>query len=301
MATAESSPQSPAIPLPILAGSEYDKYMLRNPTEVLQLLRQLQAHVTQLTVFCNEGQDMLLTVLLEVTPDRLILDVGADEEINRRVLAADKHYCLGQLERVRIQFLLGRFERIEYQGRPAFRAALPQEMLRLQRREYYRLSTPAARPLKCRLTLPAANGGAKFLEVNVLDISVGGVGIAVPSDELTLEVGQSLPACRIDLPEIGIIEGAHRSARDWHHRRRALRPATGDLLRRQPHPTARRLRVRESARPAANADPALHHQSRTRAQGARSRLGVLTPSDRHVHHVLIGRDELVSHLHHLLE
>ena len=208
MATAESSPQSLAIPLPILAGSEYDKYMLRNATEVHQLLRQLQAHVTQLTVFCNEGQDMLLTVLLEVTPDRLILDVSADEEINRRVLAADKHYCLGQLERVRIQFLLGRFERIEYQGRPAFRAALPQEMLRLQRREYYRLSTPAARPLKCRLTLPAANGGAKVLEVNVLDISVGGVGIAVPSDELTLEVGQSIPACRIDLPEIGIIEGA---------------------------------------------------------------------------------------------
>jgi c-di-GMP-binding flagellar brake protein YcgR len=208
MTTAESSPQSPAIPLPILAGSEYDKYMLRNPTEALQLLRQLQAHVTQLTVFCNQGQDMLLTVLLEVTPDRLILDIGADEEINRRVLAADKHYCLGQLERVRIQFLLGRFERIEYQGRPAFRAALPQEMLRLQRREYYRLSTPAARPLKCRLTLPAANGGAKVLEVNVLDISVGGVGIAVPSDELTLEVGQSIPACRIDLPEIGIIEGA---------------------------------------------------------------------------------------------
>jgi c-di-GMP-binding flagellar brake protein YcgR len=208
MTMAESSPQSPAIPLPVLAGSEYDKYMLRNPTEVLQLLCQLQAHVTQLTVFCNEGQDILRTVLLEVTSDRLILDIGADEAINRRVLAADNHYCLGQLERVHIQFLLGQFERIEYQGRPAFRAALPQEVLRLQRREYYRLSTPAARPLKCRLTLPAVNGGVKVLEVNVLDISVGGVGIAFPSDELTLEVGQSIPACRIDLPEIGIIKSA---------------------------------------------------------------------------------------------
>lgn len=200
------APPPVTIALPVLEGSEYDKYMLRNPAEVQTLMRQLKERVTQLTVFCNEGQDMLLTVLLEIAPDHLVLDVGSDEEINRRVAVADRHYCIGQLDRVRIQFLLGPFKRIEFAGRPAFLAALPKEVLRLQRREYYRLSTPIARPLKCRMPIPLPDGGRRIYEATVLDISVGGIGIIAPPEDVPLEAGQIIPDCRIELPEVGIID-----------------------------------------------------------------------------------------------
>jgi len=204
------TPPPVTIALPILEGSEYDKYMLRNPQEVRTLLRQLQERVTQLSVFCNEGQDMMLSVLLEAAPDHLILDVGPDEEVNRRVAVAERHYCIGQLDRVRIQFLLGPFTRIEFAGRPAFLAALPREVLRLQRREYYRLSTPIARPLKCRMPIPLPDGGMFIFDATVLDISVGGVGIVAPPEEIPLAPGQIVPDCRIELPEVGIIDGTLR-------------------------------------------------------------------------------------------
>lgn len=200
------APSPVTIALPILEGSEYDKYMLRSAVEVRTLLRQLQAHVTQLTVFCNEGQDMMLTVLLEVTGEHLILDVGPDEEVNRRIAVAERHYCIGQLDRVRIQFLLGPFTRIEFAGRPAFLAALPKEVLRLQRREFYRLATPIARPLKCRMPLPLPDGGMYVFVATVLDISVGGIGIIAPPEEIPFEAGQIFPDCRIELPEVGIID-----------------------------------------------------------------------------------------------
>ncbi len=206
MSTTEPQTPSTTIALPILEGSEYDKYMLRNPAEVLTLLRQLQSRLTQLTVFCNEGQDMLLTMLVEVSPDHVILDVGSDEEINRRSESAERHYCIGQLDRVRIQFLLGPFKRIEFQGRPAFLAALPKEVLRLQRREYYRLPIPAARPLKCRIPMLFPGGGSGVFEATVLDISVGGVGLAGLPEDIPLEVGQTFPDCRIELTEVGIID-----------------------------------------------------------------------------------------------
>ncbi|WP_126444210.1 flagellar brake protein [Sulfuricystis multivorans] len=207
--TNENSSTPTTIALPVLEGSEYDKYMLRAPQEVFTLLRQLQERITQLTVFCNDGQDMLLTVLLNVTPERLILDIGPDENVNQRIAVAEKHYCIGQLDRVRIQFLLGPFTRVGFEHRPAFQAALPKEVLRLQRREYYRLRSPVARPLKCRLSLPPSNGGIHFYEAKILDISVGGVGLDVPED-LLLEVGQIIPHCRIELPEVGIVEGTLR-------------------------------------------------------------------------------------------
>lgn len=206
MPIAEPSAPPTTIALPILTGSEYDKYMLRNPAEVLAVLRQLQQRFTQLTVFSNEGQDMLLTVVVEVSPDHLILDIGADEEVNRRVEAAERHYCIGQLDRVRIQFLLGRFNRIDHNGQPAFFATMPKEVLRLQRREFYRLSAPAARPLRCRIPMTLPDGRAGSFDAIVLDISVGGVGLTGFPEDLPLEVGQILTNCRIELPEEGIIE-----------------------------------------------------------------------------------------------
>jgi c-di-GMP-binding flagellar brake protein YcgR len=195
---------------PILEPGEYDKYMLRTSAEVLMVLRGLRDRKAQITVFFNEGQGMLLTMLLEISQDRLIFDVGPDDEINRRVAAAGRHYCVAMLDKVRIQFLVGPFAQIGYAGRPAFICDLPQELLRLQRREFYRLTTPVARPLKCRMSLLLAGGGAISYEATVLDISVGGIGIAAPPDDAPFAPQLQVPDCRIELPEVGNVVGTIR-------------------------------------------------------------------------------------------
>lgn len=212
--TTTDTPPAPAAQvtqtLPILEAGEYDKYMLRTPAEVLTVLRGLRDRKSQITVFFNEGQDMLLTMLVEIAPDRLVFDVGADAELNRKTAAAGKHYCVALLDKVRIQFLLGEFTAATHEGRPAFFSAFPKELLRLQRREFYRLTTPITRPLKCRMVLPDAHGAEQVCEVNVLDISGGGIGIAAPPDEIPFAAQQIVPNCRIDLPEVGIVTGTVR-------------------------------------------------------------------------------------------
>ena len=191
--------------LPILEEGEYDKYMLRRPVEVLTVLRGLQEHKSQITIFFNTGQDLLLTMLVAIVGDQLIFDVGPDEELNRKAAAAEKHYCVALLDKVRIQFLLRDFAPVLHEGRPAFRCAFPQELLRLQRREYYRLTTPLARPLKCRMSLPAADGTPQVHEATLFDISGGGIGISAPPDTLLFATGQLVENCRIELPEVGIV------------------------------------------------------------------------------------------------
>ncbi len=190
---------------PVLDENEYDKYMLRTPVEVQAVLRSLRDRTAQITIFFNEGGDLLLTMLLAVEKDHLILDFGADAEVNRRAVLADKHFCLTTLDKVRIQFALGGFRQVDYEGRPAFRAALPDELLRLQRREFYRLTTPAARPLKCLMPLPLPGGGLHLHEANVYDISGGGLGISMPPEEVPFAAGRVYPNCRIDLPEVGMV------------------------------------------------------------------------------------------------
>lgn len=189
----------------VLEPSEYDKYMLRAPAEIQVVLHGLCTHVAQITVFFNEGQDMLLTSLADVASDHLVLDFGASGELNNKALEADRHFCVALLDKVRIQFILRRFDQVEYEGRPAFRTELPKELLRLQRREYYRLVTPVVRPLKCAMSIPLPEGKTHLYEASVFDISGGGMGISAPPDGIPFHAGMEIPDCRIDLPEVGLV------------------------------------------------------------------------------------------------
>lgn len=193
----------PAIPA-FLESSEYDQFMLRDPAEIRMVLRGLFDRLARITVFFNAGQDMLLTMLVAVEKDHLVLDFGPDENINRKAIAADRHFCVSQLDKVRVQFVLRGFARIDHEGRPAFRAPLPDGVLRLQRREFYRLVTPIVRPLKCLVPIPQPPGTIPH-EATIFDISGGGVGLAAPPEGLPFAPGMSFSDCRIELPEVGTV------------------------------------------------------------------------------------------------
>jgi c-di-GMP-binding flagellar brake protein YcgR len=78
-------------------------------------------------------------------------------------------------------------------------------LLRLQRREFYRLTTPIARPLKCRMPLPLVGGDEHLHEATVFDISGGGIGISAPPEDVPFATQQQVQNCRIELPEVGIV------------------------------------------------------------------------------------------------
>ncbi len=204
---ANETPPATTPPPDILEGGEYDQFMLRTPAEILVVMRGLFSHVSQITAFFNEGKDMLITTLAVVADDHLILDYGPSSEMNRKALIAEKHFCVTTLEKVRVQFILRGFARVEQDGRPAFRCALPNEVLRLQRREYYRLATPIARPLRCLVTIPLPDNSLYAHEAHVFDISGGGLGISAPPEHIPFDVDNVFPDCHLELPEVGSITG----------------------------------------------------------------------------------------------
>ncbi len=188
-----------------LEPADYTKYLLHGKTEVLFVLRALQASVDRITVYFNNGEDFLLTSVIEVDDNGLTLDFGSDAAMNRRALAADKFFCVTSHDKVRVQFLLRGLKRVEAADGPAFRAELPDGVLRLQRREYYRLTTPIARPLKCQVPIPGPDGRQQRVEVSIVDISGGGLAVMVPPVGVDFRPDMEFPNCRIELPEVGFI------------------------------------------------------------------------------------------------
>ena len=77
--------------------------------------------------------------------------------------------------------------------------------MRLQRREYYRLTAPSSQSLKCRIPVAHGHGDHATIAANIIDISGGGLAVMVPPERINFESGMEFPDCRVDLPEVGIL------------------------------------------------------------------------------------------------
>ena len=186
----------------------YSKYLLHSRVEILSILRLLIHKGAMITVHFDQGQSFLLTSMLALSPDlrSFILDIGSNEEMNARALRADRLILTTVLDKVKIQFSLSRLTSAVHEGRAAFIGELPASLLRLQRREYFRLSTPIAQPIRMTTHLRLHDGSLAAIELPLLDISGGGVGLMVQPEQAQLfKRGDQLDDCRMMLPEEGLL------------------------------------------------------------------------------------------------
>jgi flagellar brake protein len=191
---------------PLLEPSDYTKFLLRAKAEILFVLRSLLASTDHITIYFDEGKHFLLSAIIQVDDEGLTLDYGGDEKANSMALTVDRLFCVTTHERIRIQFLLRGLHQIDYQGAPAFRASLPDAVLRLQRREFYRLTTPIAHPIKCQLPVTTKAGtNSTIMEANVVDISGGGLAMMAPPEGLFFSAGDVFENCRVELPGVGVV------------------------------------------------------------------------------------------------
>lgn len=188
-------------------GADHARYIVESPLEIAALLRSMQRKATLLTAFFDEGRDFILTAVADVVPERdqVVLDQGSDPAANLRALASEHLVLVAHHERIKVQFTGHGLQRIAFGARDAFSLAFPQTLLRLQRREYFRLAVPVSRPVQCVIPL-SGRGANEKAELTIVDISCGGVAVVDLRDGQGLERGTLLRDCRIRLPEIGEVK-----------------------------------------------------------------------------------------------
>lgn len=191
------------LPLKPELAADNSSFMVHSRMEILYILRAILRKNELVTAYFNQGNDFFLTAILALDADAntLILDGGADEALNTRAIARKKIILVTAQDRVKVQFVANAITRIQHLGRPAFRMEIPEQLLKLQRREYYRLSTANISPTTCTIITP--EGGP--VEVTIADISLGGISIANYQSLIKLEVGDRFSECHIALPGTGTI------------------------------------------------------------------------------------------------
>lgn len=189
-------------------SNDYSQYLLYAKAEILAVLRSLIQKGALITVYFDEGRSFLLTSMIALSADNneFIFDLGSNEEMNRRALLTKKLIFTTNVDKVKIQFSLNRVSLTQNAGRPAFLGAVPETLLRLQRREYFRLGTPIANPITLNATVRRADGSALMIAVPLLDVSGGGIGLMAAPDQAELfQRGDMLPDCKMMLPDEGLL------------------------------------------------------------------------------------------------
>lgn len=192
--------ESTTTPRPLDADA-FARYAVRDSREIVRLLKTLVEKRPLLTAFIDGGESFI-TLALAVTDDgTVIVDACPDEIRNAKAGNAARLVCVTRLDNVKLQFALEAPARIVYAGKPALRAALPDSIIRLQRREFYRLPTSQAEPLVCVITHVPRDGRRQEVKVRIVDISGGGLAVLVPPRELPFEPGTEYNQCSLRLPD----------------------------------------------------------------------------------------------------
>lgn len=184
---------------------EEEKYLVRSVPEIRQILQALIDRRALVSGCALPRNHTFPTSVIEVAEeeDAVLVDGSASETINRSIEEATHVTCVSRLDRIHVQFRLERLVRVHKDGQVAFRADLPESVLRLQRREFYRLQVPVAQPLECAVPRNHPDGETTYDRYRVQDISGGGIALAVPADEPTLRPYREFPGCVLHLPDSG--------------------------------------------------------------------------------------------------
>lgn len=187
-------------------GALHARFAIHSRPEILFLLRTIHKRKLLVHLDLPDSRHCVITSVLAVDEARnaLILDIARDETLNRELLAGNGAEFRCSIDGVAVSFVMGAVRACDWDRLPALCVSFPASLIRLQRREHFRVALPVANPVQC-IVPPLTDNALEPIIAHIIDIGCGGVAIAESSGRLETETGRTLPECRLLLPQVGMI------------------------------------------------------------------------------------------------
>ncbi|MFT7723376.1 MAG: flagellar brake protein [Roseateles sp.] len=179
-----------------------EEFRVAASAEIAAYLQQLQRE--NATVLLNGPPGHSLTcriAALDAAADVLGLELGLDPEgVSQALVAGGEITAVAYLGTIKLQFELDGAVLVSGEQGAVLRSPLPQRLYRFQRRQAFRVQPAGS--LYPRVALPGS-GGQPARALRVLDISIGGLALALPPDAepllARLPIGQATPGLVLEL------------------------------------------------------------------------------------------------------
>ncbi len=183
-----------------------ENFRIHSAVDILFILRGIMQANSLITLYPDYTSDFILTSIIAIDADegKMIIDYGTNAQSCQKALHSKELVFVTTQNRVKIEFVCDQIKKAQYKGRDVIAVNIPESLLRIQRRNHFRISTPIVKPLKCIIPIPG-NDTTITAEVVLLDISCGGIAVIDQHPLINLDPGMIYNDCKIILPDIGTI------------------------------------------------------------------------------------------------
>ena len=193
----------------------FAQFILNGRLSISQQLKALINEKSIITAYLGNDSTLFQTHLLAI-----------DEPLGKLYLAYPNDTSSGNLQalhlsspatlvshqgQIKVEFRLPLLHKDNFLDRTVLSGSVPDSLLRLQRREHFRLAPAATEPLHCRISFHESSDLPALLTLQLSDISSGGLGLLCSSEiAQKLEPGMPLEDCRLEIPGEGVIHASLR-------------------------------------------------------------------------------------------
>ena len=192
---------------------ENPDFAVHNRKEIAFILNDLVKDRTAINLRTPDGVG-LLTLVLKVNPEGnyVYVDAGPDDRINDQIINSKKVNFSAQSS-VEVRWHSTHLHRVSLPDGDVFSMAFPAFVERIQRREYFRLSTPqGSNALICKIPDEEEN----IIEATLIDMSAGGIGVSIKGTlPESFSQGAQLQGCSIEFPGVGVVPVGLKICRAW--------------------------------------------------------------------------------------
>lgn len=157
-------------------------FAIRNLDQIVNHLTLLKNSNCLLSVVCKENNTTFLTTIIDIDKKNksLTLDYGPKEYLNRPIINGHRTNFITEYNGIKVAFHGFSFKKIDFENQPAFLMPIPDSMLWMQRREFYRVRSPISKTSYCQITLPEQEP----INLKLYDVSITGFSVLAESQEI---------------------------------------------------------------------------------------------------------------------
>jgi c-di-GMP-binding flagellar brake protein YcgR len=163
---------------------EYESaFLIHSPEEIISKLSILHEHKCLLTVYFGDNGDSFITTILSIYRENnyLVFHHGPKENLIEQLLNSPTITFRTEYLGIKVAFEANKLAKTQHQGVSIFVIPIPESMLWIEDRGFYRVKLPASKLSYCQLIL----NNQDPINLKLYDISLIGFSVLNTSNEIS--------------------------------------------------------------------------------------------------------------------
>jgi c-di-GMP-binding flagellar brake protein YcgR len=180
--------------------SEDAGYQVSSKREIIALLSTMMKENLELSIRLKDMEEAIATSILRMEEDVMFVKAAPTPSLNKAIVESSDVVFAANPRNALIKFSAKQVRHTEaHEQFLALKVAIPDQLVRIQRREFFRIAVPSTSSLRCKIRFTSPDGQFNLVWVAISNISAGGIGIIDKSASVPLQVNTVYDDCHLEL------------------------------------------------------------------------------------------------------